>query len=101
MCTITGGRTKVTDNPMNRAPRLLTDATLCQARNRAGKPCRCPAMKGKARCRLHGGARGSGAPMGERNGRWKHGGFTDEAMALRQAAKQFLRALRKAQLQKF
>lgn len=32
-----------------------------------GKPCRCPAIKGKSRCRLHGGAKGSGSPLGNTN----------------------------------
>jgi hypothetical protein len=35
-----------------------------------GKPCRSPATK-KGRCRLHGGANGSGAPPGERNGKYR------------------------------
>jgi hypothetical protein len=30
-------------------------APRCGARNRQGKPCQCPAMRGKRRCRLHGG----------------------------------------------
>jgi hypothetical protein len=30
-------------------------AARCGARNRQGQPCRCPAMRGKRRCRLHGG----------------------------------------------
>ncbi|WP_408636610.1 HGGxSTG domain-containing protein [Novosphingobium aquimarinum] len=51
---------------MNGEPPLLTTAPLCQARNRTGKPCRCPAIKGKLRCRLHGGANRSGAPNGVR-----------------------------------
>ncbi|WP_420705652.1 hypothetical protein [Porphyrobacter sp. CACIAM 03H1] len=34
-------------------------------------------MKGKARCRMHGG-KGSGAPRGNRNA-FKHGGRSDEA----------------------
>lgn len=51
-------------------------------------------MKGKVRCRFHGGANGSGAPKGEQNGMWKHGGFTSEAIALRQAANRLLRAAR-------
>lgn len=54
-----------TDKPMDRAPR-------CGAKTRAGTPCRCPAVRGKRRCRLHGGAPGSGAPLGNRNA-WKHG----------------------------
>ncbi len=93
MYTITGGGMKAEGNPMDRPPRLLTSAQLCQARNRAGNPGRCPAMRGKARCKLHGGAGGSGAPKGERNGMWKHGGFTAEAIALRRAARNLLAAL--------
>lgn len=50
-------------------------------------------MRGKARCRLHGGASGSGAPKGERNGMWRHGGDTSEAIALRQAANRLVRAV--------
>src|SRR5437667_7634441 len=30
-------------------------APRCGAQNRQGKPCQCPAMRGKRRCRLHGG----------------------------------------------
>ena len=82
------------DNPMDRLPSLMTDAPLCQARNRAGKPCRCPAMRGRARCRIHGGARGSGAPKGERNGMWRHGSYAGEAVALRRAAYRLMAALR-------
>lgn len=55
-------------NPMNarfRSPR-------CGARNRAGEPCKAPALRGRPRCRLHGG-HSPGAPQGERNGAWKHG----------------------------
>ena len=49
----------------------LANAPRCLARTRSGKPCQSPAVKGKARCRMHGG-RGSGAPSGNRNA-WKHG----------------------------
>jgi hypothetical protein len=40
----------------------------CGAKNREGKPCRKPPMKGKTRCRLHGGA----TPTGTK-GNLKHG----------------------------
>ncbi|MFC3174837.1 HGGxSTG domain-containing protein [Novosphingobium bradum] len=70
---------------------LLTSAPLCQARTRAGTSCRCPAVRGRARCRLHGGASGSGAPSGERNGVFRHGGRTVEAAALRRAASRIIR----------
>lgn len=43
-----------------------------KAKSNEGKPCRCPAVKGKARCRVHGGAKGSGAKQGNRNA-LKHG----------------------------
>ena len=64
---------------MNHAPR-------CMARTRRGTPCQCPATRGRARCRLHGGAVGSGGPKGERNGAFKSGVWTAEAVALRRAA---------------
>jgi hypothetical protein len=49
----------------SRAPR-------CGARTRAGNACLSPAVHDKKRCRMHGGARGSGAPMGSQNA-LKHG----------------------------
>jgi hypothetical protein len=41
-------------------------------------------------CRLHGGAPGTGAPKGERNGKWKHGADSLEAVALRREATRLL-----------
>jgi len=93
MCTITGGTEKRNANPMDGPLPLLTNAPLCQARTRAGTSCRCPAAKGKRRCRLHGGAAGSGAPAGERNGAFRNGGRTKRAGALQNAAKRLLAAL--------
>jgi hypothetical protein len=61
----------------------LNAAPRCGARNRRGKPCQCPAVRGKARCRMHGGAKGSGAPKGARNGAYRTGLHTYEARALR------------------
>lgn len=52
----------------------------CGARTRDGGTCRAPAVSGKERCRMHGGARRCGAPRGNRNAR-KHGLFTRAAMA--------------------
>jgi hypothetical protein len=40
----------------------------CGARTRSGRPCRSPAAIGRRRCRMHGGAPGSGGPKGPRNG---------------------------------
>jgi hypothetical protein len=55
----------------------------CGAKTRAGGSCRAPAMRGKRRCRKHGGAPGSGAPKGNRNAR-RHGLFTGDAIAERE-----------------
>ena len=45
--------------------------TTCGARNRQGEPCQRPPLKGKTRCKLHGGA----TPKGQRNA-VKHGIYT-------------------------
>ena len=66
----------------------------CGARTRSGAPCRAPKVAGKSRCRMHGGAAGSGAPKGERNGNWRHGRFTGEAIAERVATRDLLRSAR-------
>src|SRR6516165_3647973 len=55
--------------------------------------CRSPATK-KGRCRLHGGASGSGAPPGKRNGQYRHGERTKAAIAERQKFSALLRMLR-------
>jgi hypothetical protein len=51
--------------------------------------------KGKKRCRLHGGAEGSGAPPGERNGAYRHGLYTREAIAERKAMLALIRCMKK------
>lgn len=59
-------------------------APRCGARTKGnhGKPCRCPAVRGKGRCHVHGGAKGSGARQGNINA-LKHGDTTAEAKAFR------------------
>lgn len=68
----------------------MHDANRCGARTRSGSPCKSPAIRGKERCRMHGG-RGSGAPKGNRNA-WRHGGHSAEMRALARNAMAFLRA---------
>jgi hypothetical protein len=63
------------------------------ARTKSGKPCRSPATK-KGRCRLHGGASGSGGPAGERNGQYRHGERTKGAIAERHKFIALLKVLR-------
>ena len=43
-----------------------------------------PAVRSKRRCRMHGGAAGSGAPIGNKNA-LRHGHYTAEAIAERRA----------------
>jgi hypothetical protein len=68
----------MTISPMNPTARLNA-APRCGARTRAGGSCRCPAVHGRPRCRLHGCARGSGGQLGQRNGAYRHGRATKQA----------------------
>lgn len=49
-----------------------------------------PSVHGKTRCRMHGGAPGSGAPRGNRNA-LKHGLHTREAIAERRQLRELIR----------
>ena len=87
---------KMRANPMQRAtnePLALREAPRCGARTRRGKPCPSPAVKGKRRCRMHGGAHGSGAPKGKRNGNYRHGFYTAKAIAERRALRALINKL--------
>jgi hypothetical protein len=68
---------------MNWAPR-------CGARTRSGKPCQSPAVRGRRRCRMHGGASGSGAPIGNKHA-LRHGHYTAEAIARRRELAELIR----------
>jgi len=52
-----------------------------------------PAVSGKRRCRMHGGAPGSGAPLGNKNA-LKHGNYTREALDERRQLQDLLRQSR-------
>jgi glucans biosynthesis protein len=67
------------------------NAPRCGAKAKVnnGKPCRCPAIKGKSRCRLNGGAKGSGAPQGNTNA-LIHGGSTAAAIGFKKNVRQTL-----------
>ena len=49
-----------------------------------------PAVKGKRRCRMHGGAEGSGAPIGNKNA-LKSGLYTREAIQQRRQVARLIR----------
>jgi hypothetical protein len=72
-----------TQLPMHRAKR-------CRARSkRTGKPCRSPGVSGWGVCRMHG--TGGGAPTGKRNGNFRHGERTANAVAQQRALRPVLR----------
>ena len=52
-----------------------------------------PAVHGKKRCRMHGGAPGSGAPKGNKNA-LKHGLYTREAIAEHRRVRDLIRQTR-------
>jgi hypothetical protein len=83
---------RINDDPMHPAgePILLRQAPRCGARTRKGAACQSPAVRGKTRCRMHGGARGSGGPIGERNGNYRHGHYTKQRIATMQAARKLI-----------
>ena len=91
---------KMTHDPMRQTDierRLanLAKAPRCGAKTRAGSPCRQAAVKGRARCRMHGGAKGSGGPRGARNGNFKHGLWTTESKRIRRETGARARQLRR------
>lgn len=79
---------------MSHTHRRNTDAMhsslRCGATTRAGTACKSPAVGGKTRCRMHGGAEGSGAPLNNRNA-FKHGLYTAQVIAHRREVNRVLR----------
>ena len=73
--------------PMLASPR-------CGAKTRTSDACRSPAVRGKQRCRMHGGTEGSGAPQANQNAR-KHGLFTGDSIAERRWIQALLGEARK------
>ena len=82
----------MSDHIRNTGPMLAS--RRCGARTRIGGACHAPAMHSKKRCRLHGGAPGSGAPRANRNA-CKHGRFTVDAIAERRRIEALLEEARK------
>jgi hypothetical protein len=84
----------VTADPFERVP------VVCGAKTKDETPCQNPPEEGKRRCRLHGGAKGSGAPTGNKNA-LKHGFYTAEAIAKRRAARRLVKESRQLMSQLF
>jgi hypothetical protein len=87
---------KIDNDPMHPSaePVVLRRAPRCGARTRKGNLCRSPAVRGKRRCRMHGGAAGSGGPTGERNGNYRHGRYAKEHLTTMQALRKLIREAR-------
>ena len=82
----------MSSNAMREARAALALHPHCSAHARTtGQPCKGPAM-GNGRCRMHGGTN-RGAPAGERNGNYRHGRRTKEAMAQRRNGRALLGAM--------
>jgi hypothetical protein len=82
----------MSDHIRNTGPMLASPR--CGAKTRRGGACRSPAVTGKKRCRMHGGAPGSGAPTANQNAH-KHGLFTGDAIAERRQIHALLGEARK------
>jgi hypothetical protein len=80
------------DHSRNTGPMFASQR--CGARTRKGCPCKAPAVRGKRRCRMHGGAPGSGAPKENRNA-LKHGRYTREAIGERKRLRELVQQSRK------
>lgn len=68
-------------------PMQLFNAPRCGAHaRRTGQPCKSPAVRGKKRCRMHGG-KSTGRPV-------IHGRYTTKAMQSRRETRELLRQIR-------
>ncbi len=92
------------DNPVDRLPDWRTTLPLaqaaprCGARNRAGSPCRAPAMP-NGRCQMHGGkSTGPRTPEGlarMRRAKTVHGSYSAETVRLMRAIRALERDARR------
>jgi hypothetical protein len=92
-----GGHPNFAINPMNQHEtrgRNLARPPKCGARTRAGTPCQRPALRGRTRCRLHGGL-SPGAPRGPKNGNFKTGDWTAEAIEERKWLRSLVKSFAK------
>jgi uncharacterized protein YjcR len=80
------------DHPRNTGPMFASQR--CGAKTRTGGSCKSPAVHGKKRCRMHGGAPGSGAPKENKNA-LKHGLFTRQAIEQRRQLRELFQQSKK------
>ena len=75
---------------MDLPPSDASQVSRCGAKTRAGTLCPNPPVQGRRRCRLHGGL-SPGAPKGSRNGNYKNGDWTAEAIEERRWLRSLVR----------
>jgi glucans biosynthesis protein len=68
----------------------LSRAPRCGALTRAGAACQRPVIRGRKRCRLHGGL-SPGAPRGRKNGNFRNGSWTADAIEERKWLRSLMR----------
>ena len=93
-CVGGGGSEKDEANPMKKSLPMHLSPRCTATSKRTRQRCRASAVTGWTVCRFH-GARG-GAPKGKRNGQYRHGLYTNEAIEERCALSSLLRASRKS-----
>lgn len=72
-------------------PFLVSARCGASTKNYNGRPCRAPAVRGRRRCRMHGGAKNSGAQKRNTNA-LKHGHTTREVKSIRKQIRSALSA---------
>ncbi len=82
------------DDPKNASYPYQLSPRCSATSKRIGKQCKAPAVKGWTVCRFHGA--GGGGPTGKRNGMYRHGLYTKEAIAERRLLSELLRQARQA-----
>ena len=75
-------------NPMQRAH----EAPRCGAKTRKGTACKSPTIRGKKRCRMHGG-NSPGPSKGSKNA-WKHGRRSAAFLGQKRQAREITKKLR-------
>jgi hypothetical protein len=79
-------------NPVEEGALLhLLHARRCGAKTKEGTPCCRRPIRGRKRCRLHGGL-SPGAPKGRQNGNYRNGEWTTESIEERRWLRSLVRA---------
>ncbi len=84
---ISTARQTTTEHPRNTIS--MHAVARCGARTRSGQPCRAPRVRGRRRCRMHGGGTDSGGQAGNRNA-FRHGFYSAAERVRRAELRRFI-----------